>query len=192
MTKVKVNDNFESDGIKDKVLRIGTIANIAIDKSCTRYASIAGELFDASITKLVAFPTAKAEEYTTFPDFVISIENGAFFNSSVKKLIVHKCVESIGNCTQSNLKEIIVDKDNPVYSSRDGVLFNKDRTELLYYPDGRELQEYTIPETVKEIKDNAFSSCRKLLDIEPSEHLSSKEREYLKEIVSRNRRGRGV
>ncbi len=147
------------------------------DRSCTKYRSSGGVLFDASKTKLVMFPPPAKAEVFTIPDFVISIEDRAFFYSSVKKLIVHKCVESIGNCSQSNLKEIIVDKDNPVYSSRDGVLFNKDRTELLYYPDGRELQEYTIPETVSEISDNAFSSCRKLLDIELSNLLSSKARE---------------
>ena len=33
--------------------------------------------------------------------------------------------------------EIIVDEENPVYCSIDGVLFNKNVTELIYYPVGK-------------------------------------------------------
>ncbi len=55
-----------------------------------------------------------------------------------------------------NNTNINVDENNKVYSSEDGVLFNKDKTELLFFPTMRE-GTYTIPSTVKTIKDCAFS-----------------------------------
>ena len=51
---------------------------------------------------------------------------------------------------------INVDENNKAYSSEDGVLFNKDKTELLFFPTMRE-GTYTIPSTVKKIEDLAFS-----------------------------------
>lgn len=51
---------------------------------------------------------------------------------------------------------INVDENNKVYSSENGVLFNKDKTELLFFPTMRE-GTYTIPSTVKTIKNCAFT-----------------------------------
>lgn len=193
LQKVYVNDNFEIGDIMHTVLssesieEILTIKEILTDKSCTKYCSVDGVLFDAAKTKLVAFPPAKESREYSIPDGVIHIGEMAFYGSSLEKLMIPKSVASMGDCFPSHLKEIIVDKDNLMYSSRDGVLFNKDRTELLYYPDGRDLQEYTIPETVGDISDYAFSRCMNLLHIEMNNHLSPTEKEALEKIVSRNR-----
>ena len=54
-------------------------------------------------------------------------------------------------------KEIIVDEDHPYLSARDGVLFNKDQTELLWYPYGREGETYTVPDGVTKIGYRAFA-----------------------------------
>lgn len=58
----------------------------------------------------------------------------------------------------SGLKEINVAKDNPYYASRDGVLFNKDFTELIRYPAGKTGESYTIPNTVTSIAPLPFRS----------------------------------
>jgi len=46
-----------------------------------------------------------------------------------------------------NLTTITVAPDNPVYASRDGVLFDKEGKTLLCYPTGRK-GAYTIPASV--------------------------------------------
>jgi len=58
-----------------------------------------------------------------------------------------------------------VDAQNSAYSSVDGVLFNKDRTVLIKYPEGKQGTSYTIPATVTTIGKHAFSGCENLANI---------------------------
>ena len=59
-------------------------------------------------------------------------------------------------CT--SLVSIIVDEDNDIFSSEEGVLFNKDKTELIFCPAGK-TGTYSIPPTVTAIRSYAFISC---------------------------------
>lgn len=47
------------------------------------------------------------------------------------------------------LEEIVVSENNPVFSSEDGVLFDKDKTKLLKYPSAKPGTVYRIPDSVK-------------------------------------------
>lgn len=53
---------------------------------------------------------------------------------------------------------IIADGDNPCFSSQGGVLYNKDMTELLCYPRGKQSKIYHMPRTVSKIAPMAFSN----------------------------------
>ena len=55
------------------------------------------------------------------------------------------------------LTEYRVASENPVYSSLDGVLFNKTQTELLNYPEGK-AGDYVVPDTITSIAGQAFYS----------------------------------
>ena len=59
------------------------------------------------------------------------------------------------------LKEISVSGDNPIFASVDGVLYNKDKTELLFCPEGR-TKKLVIPDGVTTIKRSSFDNCNKL------------------------------
>jgi hypothetical protein len=48
-----------------------------------------------------------------------------------------------------------VSTENAVYSSLDGVLYNKDRTELLFYPIGKTDNSFAIPKTVTTLAEAA-------------------------------------
>ena len=51
-----------------------------------------------------------------------------------------------------SLKRIIVDENNEYYSSDAfGVLYNKEKTKLMLFPEGSEVTSYVIPDTVVEI-----------------------------------------
>ena len=60
------------------------------------------------------------------------------------------------------LTEINAAAGSPLYSSEDGVLFNKTKTSLIIYPAGRSAANYTVPSTVQTIEENAFYGCENL------------------------------
>ena len=66
---------------------------------------------------------------------------------------------TFSNC--SCLTSIAVNPTNPVYASKNGVLFNKNKTKLIIYPRGRQ-GDYIIPDSVKKIVWWAFDSCEYL------------------------------
>ncbi len=80
---------------------------------------------------------------------------------------VGKGVSFIDGCAigGQSLKKINVDRKNEHFSSRDGVLFNKDKTELLLYPANKSGETYRIPESVKTIKHAAIMQARNLKEI---------------------------
>ena len=103
---------------------------------------------------------------STKGDFVIkegtkSISQYAFYWASrdIDTLVIPESIETISASAINSimrLKQIILDENNPHYALEDGVLFNKDKTELIYCTVCKE-GEYTIPEGVKIIAPEAFS-----------------------------------
>ena len=56
----------------------------------------------------------------------------------------------------STIEEYVVNKDNPYFTSLDGVLFTKTLFTLIAYPRANARTEYTIPDEVRYIADKAF------------------------------------
>ncbi len=74
------------------------------------------------------------------------------------------------------LRKIVVADDNEYYSSKKGVLFNKDKTELICYPSSRLGDYYIIPKTVEVIGINAFSGSKYLTNVKIGKKVKSIER----------------
>ena len=94
--------------------------------------------------------------------------------SDVKTLEIGKAVTDINSSLFcDSLENIIVSEENTVYSSVDGVLFNKDKTELIQYPNGRTDTSYTIPDSVTSIGASAFSGCTSLTSVTIPDSVTS-------------------
>jgi len=101
----------------------------------------------------------------TIPENVISIESGAFGSSGLSSIFIGERVSFIGKSafgSCQSLTSIEVDENNLYYSSKNGVLFNKDKSVLLAYPSGKTNSSYAISSSVTEIGESAFSNCKKL------------------------------
>jgi hypothetical protein len=90
---------------------------------------------------------------------VTSIAGEAFNFSGLTSVAIPASVTNIGGgafAYCSALTAITVDADNPAYTNVDGELFDKNGTAFIQYPDGVG-GSYTIPNGVTSISANAFS-----------------------------------
>ena len=95
---------------------------------------------------------------------IVSIDDNAFAGCNwITRINIPASIKTIGRnvfmgC--ENLKEIYVDANNPYFTSDDGVLYNREKTILIKFPAGKDASSFTIPETVKEIADDAFEGVK--------------------------------
>jgi hypothetical protein len=165
------------------------LAAIIVDTNNRAYSSVDGVLFNQNQTTLIQYPAALLGSYQipgtvtnigsesflntfltniTIPNSVTTIGLAAFNQgTNLVSILIPKSVISIGSwpfggCT--SLTDITVDTNNPAYSSVAGVLFDKQQTTLIQYPEAG-LGSYTIPNDVSSIADNAFAICTGLTSV---------------------------
>jgi len=63
------------------------------------------------------------------------------------------------------IKEFNISEDNSCYVAIDGVLFSKDKTTLIVFPQTKDTNSYTIPNGVISIGDDTFRFCENLKQI---------------------------
>ncbi len=106
---------------------------------------------------------------------VTAIKYDTFYNCiSLKSINIHKNINDISASAFAgcdSLIEFTVDEDNNNYSVYDGMLCNKDKTVLVRFPSGRE-GEYTIPNSILDIDDEAFYEANKLKVINIPAHIN--------------------
>lgn len=144
------------------------LTNIEVDVGNADYSSLDGTLFNKSQTMLIQYALGRTNQDYSVPDGVSSV--GAYsFSSSANlfRVSIPAGVSSIGNSAFANcssLTNIAVDAGNTVYSSADGVLFNRTQTKLIQCPAGKS-GTYSIPNTVTDIGDYAFFYCGHLTKV---------------------------
>ena len=88
-----------------------------------------------------------------------SLGESAFQSTAITSFHYSAFLNKVGRCPLGGcnaLTEITVAKDNPMFKSVDGVLFNKDGTSLLQFPANKKVSTYTTPSGVKKISVYAF------------------------------------
>ncbi len=79
------------------------------------------------------------------------------------------CWQPFRHCI--NLKEINVDKKCDKYCSIDGILYDKNIINILFYPPAKEEKIYKMPNTIKMVSQHAFFECKNLEKIIFSDKL---------------------
>lgn len=165
------------------------LKSITVSENNQFYLSDDGVLFNKTMTELVAYPAGSEETEYIIPDCVETI-SGSFSCPYIKTITVSDKLEEISGSVFSGcdalerinlgknvqvtspfygcpgIKYISVDSDNEFLCADEyGVLFNKDKTELIQYPKNKEKTAYIIPDGVKIIGDRAFEDSENLLKI---------------------------
>lgn len=148
-----------------------SLKSINVSSENENYSSLDGILYNKKQTQLLCYPAGKPEKNYMVPATVVDP------------------IAKLGNSVFSGvqyLESVTVDPQNPVYIAEDGVLFSKDKSKLIYFPQGRtgkydipqntttiglnafqqsSLNAVNVPNSVKEIQWGAFMSCKNLSSI---------------------------
>jgi hypothetical protein len=145
-----------------------SLVAITVDDANPNYSSPEGVLFDKNRSQLIQWPLGKKAASYAIPNGVTRIKSNAFRNSkglgavSIPSSVTEIPRYAFAACT--GLAEISVDAAHPKFSSSNGVLFNKDRTELIQCPGGK-AGAYTIPDSVTHVGNLAFNDCADLTSV---------------------------
>ena len=141
--------------------RTSNLTEYIVDASNPNYSSVDGVLYDKNQTRLIAYPRGKAGTAFSTPNSVTTVSSYAFQCARyLRTIAVGANVTTLGAglinyngaCWSGSLvEEINVSASNPNYSSVDGVLFNKNVTQLIKYPYAKPGTSYTVPNTVTRI-----------------------------------------
>ena len=167
------NDSDNStalDGINDDTknsyeytIEDGTATIISHQYNPEENEIVIPEKIEGSIVTAItkdAFYQHKNTISIVLPSSLERIDGSPFYRCySLKSSFVPQNVKTIsGNpyfrC--SSLETITVDTKNPYFCDDNGILFNKDKTTLIAYPEGKTDESYTIPKTVTRIEGDSF------------------------------------
>lgn len=121
----------------------------------------------AGITRIESstFTKCGSLRQVTLPAGLTGIGDRAFSGcGALKNFTIPTDVSAIGErvfADCDSLLSIFVDSGNPAFRSVNGVLFNKSKSLLIYYPAGIP-GEYVVPTQVTGIGNSAFLNCRHL------------------------------
>lgn len=139
-----------------------------VDVTNANYASSGGVLFDKTMKTLIQSPISNSNIYS-IPNGVTTLKSYSFFNNTLLNTInipQSVCTIEPAAFLMCSAKKYNIDAGNACFStSSDGlVIFNVDSTKLIFCSP-KKTGSYTIPNSVIEIADFAFSNCTLLTSV---------------------------
>ena len=130
---------------------------------------IAGHVYPVTSIGYRAFDGCSSLTNVNIPSSVTSIGVWSFCGcSGLTSIEIPSNVTSIGRevfdgC--SELTSINVAYDNSIYTSEDGVLYDKNKTEIIRTPEKKK-ENFKLPSSVTSIGNSAFRGCKALTNID--------------------------
>ena len=145
------------------------LASISVNSKNKNFIVYKSALYNKSKTTLYKYPATKIPASYTVLNSVKTISNRAFSDSSkLKTLTLGKNVKTIkadAFLGSEALTKFAVNKDNKNFSVKDGVLYNKKKTILVFYPCTKSGASYTVLKGTTKISSRAFENASKITEV---------------------------
>ncbi|NLT21214.1 MAG: leucine-rich repeat protein [Syntrophomonadaceae bacterium] len=155
LKKVTLPDNITSIGL-DAFAECSSLSSINLPTSLSKI-------------ELGTFNGCSSLTEILFPSSITTIEMDAFYKCTgltqvtIPEKLVNLSPTAFAGC--SKLAAINIAEGNPVYTSIDGILYSKDKSTLLVYPNGKITSSVTIADHVKSIGPNVFVGLSNLKSV---------------------------
>ena len=153
------------------------LTTIKVDADNTAFCSVDGVLFSKDKTVLICYPAGKADTSYTVPDTVTELGVHAFaMCNAITEIAIPASVVKMGddlNVFRGSfaLRAVKIDEANNSYCTVDNVVFSKDKTTLIAYLPTKIDEEYTVPDSVTVVLNDAFFLCDNLKKLNFNEGL---------------------
>ena len=123
-----------------------------------------------------AFNGCSRLEYIEFPNSLVSLGRWVFYNCrSIKNLNIPRNLTDIAYTALAGLSGLVYytcSPFNPKFKAVDGILYNKDMTMLVAYPQAAAATSFTIPSTITSLYDYCLHNCDNLTEINIPESVT--------------------
>ncbi len=166
-----------------------SLQQFIVDEDNLMYSSIDGVLYNKSKTELIYYPHGASQDVKInngtivigkyafykapiksikFEEGLYAIMDYAFAGTEVTSVILPTSLRVICNKAflDSTLETISFSPDNTSLCSVDGVVYNKEKTFLYYWPDAKKEETLTFPETLR------YLDCKKIRNFSAARTIS--------------------
>ena len=121
-----------------------------------------GVVYTKDMKELIYYPEGKTDEKFAVPEGVVNFGVEQISSKYLKEIVLSSTVENVEQAffTCNALERISVAENSAFFSTDEyGVLYNKDKTELVRCPRATIQTEYVVPDSVEKLGKYAFSDC---------------------------------
>ncbi len=165
----------------------GKIEEIIVDSDNDNYITIDGVLYQKDrghpSLLMIEYPTMKKDEYFAVPEGYTEV-CGSFLTNKYLREVYFPASFYVFDINNTSWRSIIIDEDNPWYTSVDGVVYSKDMSKLVKYPANKENAYYEIPDSVSCIGHNAFFGQKYLKELTVRKHITDLEAGAFQQFLS--------
>lgn len=188
LNAVSIQIPKDVESISINITNIPKLERILVDEDNSFYSSVDGILYNKEKTKLIAYPLGKNKD-VVIPEGTRIIGNRAFNNAGITSVVFPEGLVKIDSnafsenlITEINLpasfcylheqaflntplEKVQVAEENQYLCSIDGVVYNKDKSLLFYYPEEKKAKRLEFPESL------TYLDCSKIKQFDKSEVL---------------------
>ena len=153
------------------------LTDLRVESGNTEYMAEDNILYTKNKSALLTYAGGKTGSEFTVESTIDSISYRAFDgNNNLVSVVIESNIDYLSEAMFDgckNFASIEVAGSNDYYTTQDGVLYNKDKTILLFYPQAKTGESFTVPNTVTTINKWAFEACSALNSVEMQKGLKT-------------------